>query len=109
MKQIPLISETEEIARRIVWFEPAAQALEDPVRFMAYAMRYATHEDMKALRKYISDKDFIDALDHTPPGIVDARSWAYWNAVFGRYPTPPMPVRDFSRAVTSHGSRFIAS
>ncbi len=95
MKQIPHTFEVESVARRIVWFELPEQSLEDPVRFMAYAMRYASHSDMKILRKYVADKDFIDAIDHAPPGIIDNRSWAYWNAVFGRFPTPPMPQRTF--------------
>ncbi|MBV9687962.1 MAG: hypothetical protein JO096_12230 [Alphaproteobacteria bacterium] len=95
MKSIPLTPETEAIARRIVWFEEPAVALENPVRFMAYAMRHATHEDMKALRRYVSDEDFREALDHAPPGIIDPRSWAYWNSVMGRYPAPPLPKRIF--------------
>jgi hypothetical protein len=45
MKPIPLTSETEAIARRIIWFEPPAQALSDPIRLMAYAMASATHQD----------------------------------------------------------------
>lgn len=93
MKPIPLNPETAVIARRIVWFEEPAQALADPVRFMAYAMARATHDDMKALRRYVSDDEFREALDQAPPGIVDPRSWAYWNNVLGRYPAPPMPKR----------------
>ena len=93
MKPIPLTPETERIARRVIWFEGPAQALADPVRFLAYAMRYATHEDMKAIRRHVSDDDFREALDHAPPGIVDPRSWAYWNAMMGRYPAPPLPLR----------------
>jgi hypothetical protein len=42
MKPIPLNPETEKVARRVIWFEPPAKALADPVRFMAYAMSYAT-------------------------------------------------------------------
>lgn len=93
MKPIPLNAETEAVAKRIVWFEPPAQALADPVRFMAYGMTYATHEDMRVLRRYVSDDDFREALDRAPPGIIDPRSWAYWNSKFGRYPAPPMPTR----------------
>ena len=58
------------------WFEEPAEALEDPIRFMAYAMKSATHDDMKALRRYVSDDDFREALDKAPPGIIDPRSWA---------------------------------
>ena len=95
MKPIPLTHETRAVARRIVWFEPPAEALADPVRFMAYAMANATHADMKVLRRHVSDEDFCEALDQAPPGIIDPRSWAYWNAKMGRYPPPPLPKRRF--------------
>ena len=93
MRSIPINPETLALARRIIWFEEPEQALEDPVRFMAYAFARATHEDMQVLRSYLGDDDLRDALDHAPPGIVDPRSWAYWNSKLGRYPTPPMPQR----------------
>ena len=31
MKPIPLNPETEAVARRVVWFEEPAEALEDPI------------------------------------------------------------------------------
>ncbi|HEX3989578.1 MAG TPA: hypothetical protein VHX39_00255 [Acetobacteraceae bacterium] len=93
MKPIPLTRETRAVARRVVWFETPAEALADPIRFMAYAMAYATHEDMKRLRRHVSDEDFREALDHAPPGIIDPRSWAYWNLKMDRYPPPPLPRR----------------
>jgi len=93
MKPIPLTPETEALARRLVWFEEPAQALSDPFRFVAYALAKPTPEAMKILRSFLSDNDFRDALDHAPPGIIDARSWAYWNARLGRYPAPPMSTR----------------
>jgi hypothetical protein len=93
MNPIPLNPEIETVARRVVWFELPAEALSDPVRFMAYAMARATFEDMKVIRKYVSDEDFLEALDKAPPGIIDRRSWAYWNSKMGRYPAPPEPKR----------------
>jgi hypothetical protein len=90
---IPLNEETAAVARRVVWFEPPAEALADPIRFMAYAMASATHADMQVIRRYVSDDDFREALDRAPPGIIDPRSWAYWNSKFGRYPAPPIPTR----------------
>ena len=95
MKPIPLNDETIRVAARVVWFEPPADALADPVRFMAYAMTHARHEDMRVLRRYVSDDDFREALDRAPPGIIDPRSWAYWNNKFGRFPAPPLPTRHF--------------
>jgi hypothetical protein len=44
-------------------------------------------------RRYLDLGDFREALDHAPPRIIDERSWAYWNAMTGRYPAPPMPHR----------------
>jgi len=93
MKPIPATPQTLSVAPRIIWFEPPAQALADPIRFMAYAMAYARHEDMKVIRQHVSDEDFREALDRAPPGIVDPRSWAYWNSKMGRYPAPPLPKR----------------
>ncbi len=96
MKPIPLNPETEPIVRRVIWFESPEEALTDPVRFMAYAMARATHEDMKVIRRYVDNADFLEALDKAPPGIIDRRSWAYWNSLMGRYPAPPPPVRHLS-------------
>ena len=93
MNPIPLTLEIEPVVRRIVWFESPEEALADPVRFLAYAMASATHEDMKAIRRYVDDADFLEALDKAPAGIIDRRSWAYWNSKMGRYPAPPLPER----------------
>ncbi len=93
MKTIPVTPDTEALARRLVWFEEPQQALSDTFRFVAYAMARATHEDMQLLRRFLSDDDLREALDHAPPGIIDPRSWAYWNSKLGRYPVPPLPER----------------
>lgn len=95
MKPIPATPRTLAIAPRIIWFEPPEKALADPIRFMAYAMAYARHEDMRVIREHVSDDDFLEALDRAPPGIIDPRSWAYWNSKMGRYPAPPPPKRRF--------------
>jgi hypothetical protein len=96
MKGIPLTEVTESLARRLVWFEEPGEALSNTPRFVAYAAARATHEDMKILRTFLDDDSFLEALDRAPPGIIDPRSWAYWNARLGRYPAPPMPQRHFA-------------
>jgi hypothetical protein len=93
MKPIPINPETRDLARRMVWFEPPEAALADPIRFMAYVMARATPEDLAVIRRYVSDEDFREALDRAPAGIIDRRSWAYWNSKMGRYPAPPLPRR----------------
>jgi hypothetical protein len=93
VKVIPLTAETRSIAQRLVWFETADKALADPVRFLAYAFAYATHGEMQLLRRYVNDDDLREALDCAPPGIIDPRSWSYWNLRLGRYPPPPLKQR----------------
>ncbi len=100
MKPFPLTPQILAVAANIIWFESAEQALADPVRFMAYAMTYALPEDMRVIRKYVSDDDFREALERAPPGIIDPRSWAYWHSKMGRYPAPPMPTRSFEASVS---------
>src|SRR5262245_9175525 len=93
MKQLPPDPDLLRIAPRIIWFEPAEKALSDPVRFLAYLMTYGTIEDIAVVRRHLQPDDFREALDRAPPGIINVRSWAYWNIVAGRYPVPPMPRR----------------
>jgi hypothetical protein len=77
----------------VIWFEAPERALADPVRFLAYLMTYGTAEEIAVVRRYLTLSDFREALDHAPAGIMDERSWAYWNVMTGRYPVPPMPRR----------------
>jgi hypothetical protein len=81
------------VARRIVWFGTAEEALEFPLRFLTYAMTYATDEDIEILRKYFSDQEFEAALDDPAPGIFDQSPWAKWNQHYGRTPIPALPKR----------------
>jgi hypothetical protein len=77
------------------------EALSDTFRFVAYAVVCATHEDMKLVRAFLTDDDLREALDHAPPGIIDPRSWAYWNAKLGRYPAPPSQSVNWGNAASS--------
>lgn len=95
MKSLPLNETFREIAERVIWFESPEEALEDTVRFVAYAMSHATFEDMQLIRRELDDDTLRDVLASAPPGVIDARSWAYWHAVLGQYPAPPMPSRAF--------------
>ncbi len=81
------------VAKRIFWFGTPEEALEFPLRFLTYAMTYASDEDIEILRKYFSDADFAAALDDPAPGIFDQISWVKWNQHYGRIPVPPLPKR----------------
>ncbi len=93
IRQLPLNDEIRSVLKNIIWFESPEEAIVDLPRVLAYAMTYATHEDMVVLRRYVNDDDFRLLLDKVPPGIIDSKSWAYWNLILGRYPPPPQPVR----------------
>ncbi len=93
MKPLPHNPDLLNVAPRVIWFESAEKALGNPIRFLAYVMTYGTIADIAVVRRYLDLDDFREALDHAPPGIIDKRSWAYWNTVVGRDPIPPMPRR----------------
>lgn len=93
MKVLPRTPELLRIARRVIWFEEPDRALADPVQFLAHVMVFGTVEDLKALRGIVGKDEYREVLEQAPPGIFDARSWAYWNLVCGRQPPPPLPVR----------------
>ena len=54
------------------------------MHFLAHVMTYGTAEDLKALKGIVGKDEFREVLDKAPPGIFDARSWAYWNLKCGR-------------------------
>jgi hypothetical protein len=93
MKPLPHNADLLGLAPRVIWFEPPERALAEPVRFLAYVMTYGTLQDLAVIHRYLELDDFREALEHVPPGIMDERSWAYWNVMTGRYPVPPMPRR----------------
>ena len=93
MKPLPSNADILAVAPRVVWFEEPEKAISDPNRFIAYLLTYGTIEEIAVVRRYLDAADLQEAIENAPPGIFDERSWAYWNAIIGRYPTPPMPRR----------------
>src|ERR1700690_1399037 len=93
MKAIPETPGLLAVAERVVWFKPPRETLTEPVHFLAHVMTYGPGGDLRALNGIIGPDEFREALDNAPAGVFDARSWAYWNLKFGRFPAPPLPVR----------------
>jgi hypothetical protein len=91
--KLPITTELLTVASRVVWFKTPEETLSNPVHFLTYLMTYGTHKDLKIVNKYLTIKDFSEALENAPPGIMDPRSWAYWNVVCDKIPIPPMPKR----------------
>jgi hypothetical protein len=93
MKPLPRTPALLAAARRIVWFKPPEDALDNPIELMAYAMKHSTDQDMALLLRHVGEDGLREAIEKAPPGIIDARSWSYWNARIGRFPAPPAPRR----------------
>jgi hypothetical protein len=93
MRPLPHNADLLGVAPRVMWFEQPERALAEPIRFLTYVMTYATPEEIAVVGRYVALDDFREALEHAAPGIMDERSWAYWNVMTGRYPVPPMPRR----------------
>ena len=83
------------VARRMVWFKAPEEALADTALFLSHAMTYGTVGDLRTVRAHYSDDQLRQVLRSGPPGIFDARSWAYWHAVLDVEPVPDLPVRRF--------------
>jgi hypothetical protein len=93
MKPLPMTPGMLNVARRVVWFKEPAEALADPMHFLAHVMTYGTIEDLLALQGIVGKDEFREVLEKASPGIFDARSWAYWNLKCGHQPAPPLPTR----------------
>lgn len=93
MISLPDTPELRKIAERVLWFKEPQDTLKTPVHFLTYLLTYGTHEDIKGVRKHLTDSDLLYVLDHAAPGVMDPRSWSYWNLMLDRYPPPPVPER----------------
>lgn len=67
MRTLPNIPELVALARRTVWFQPPEEALADPVHVIAHVLTYGTHEDVRVLRRNVSDAELARAIEHAPP------------------------------------------
>ena len=97
MTKISLTDEMRKTVNRCIWFEEPEKAIQDIPRLAAYILTYGLPEDTQALLDQFREHDLEYVLDNAPAGIYDKKSWAYWNLMAGRYETPPMPERTFSK------------
>ena len=81
------------IAERLIWWQPPADSLRQPRRFLAQVMVLGNWDDVQVARRTFGDAAFREVLHDAPPGVFDLRSWTYWHHVFGLLPVPPLPRR----------------
>jgi hypothetical protein len=89
---LPPTPELRRLAERVVWFKSAEASLRDPAHLVAHVLTFGTHEDVKTLRRHLSDAQLRAALERAPAGVFDARSWAYWTLMLDA-PRAPLPRR----------------
>lgn len=82
-----------KVASRVIWFKPPYEGLKDPIYFLCYVMQFAVTEDILIVKKYFNEENFKIALNKAYPGILDKRSWAYWNLKILHTQNRPMPQR----------------
>ncbi|HEX3126387.1 MAG TPA: hypothetical protein VH394_03585 [Thermoanaerobaculia bacterium] len=87
------MTDLEQVAKRLFWWKPPAEALEDERRFLAQVMTYGTIEDLSATLRHFPRSALREVLEDAPPGVFDIRSWHYWHLVFGISPVPELPKR----------------
>lgn len=87
------MTDLERVAKRLFWWKTPAEALEDPIRFLAQAMTYGTIEDLAVVRQHFPENAFREVLAHPPAGVFDPRSWSYWHVRFGLEVPPALPKR----------------
>jgi len=91
-KVLPATPDLLRLAERVVWFKGADAALQDPPHLVAHVLTYGTQEDVRTLRRHLSDAQLRTALEQAPSGVFDPRSWAYWHLMLDR-PETPLPER----------------
>lgn len=83
------------LAAKLIWWQAPELSLQHLGRLIAQVMVLGTWQDVQTVRRTFGDEAFQAVLRDAPPGVFDARSWAYWHHVFHWLPVPPLPQRSF--------------
>jgi hypothetical protein len=90
-------SELKKVATRCVPLQEPKITLSDTNFFLAHVFAHGELEDINIINRHFNKEALVNALQNAPPGIIDARSWAYWNLILRDLsPPPPMPTRTFT-------------
>ncbi len=105
LESLPHTSDLLQLAERYVWFKQPHETLNHATHFIAYVLTYGLNKDIKILRRYVTNDQLREALHHAPPGVFDARSWAYWHLRLGFDHPPPLPKRDLDSLGYEHARK----
>ena len=81
------------MARKYVWWQPAARTLKDPRLLLAQMMTLGTVDDVRWLLARVSEADLRRVLLDPPVGVFNRRSWRVWRRRLGLDPTAGPPTR----------------
>ena len=81
------------MARKYVWWQPAARTLADPRLLLAQMMTLGTVDDVRWLLARVSEADLRRVLQDPPVGIFNGRSWTFWRRRLGLDPAAELPAR----------------
>ena len=88
--------ELARVASRCVPHQSPEITLLDTNFFLAHFFTCGEIEDIVVINRHFDKDALSNALQNAPPGIIDPRSWAYWNLILRDLsPPPPMPTRTF--------------
>jgi hypothetical protein len=85
-----------KVAKRLFWWLQPEEALRNEVRFLAQVMALGTWEDVALTHSAYPVEVWKSALYNAPAGVIDPRSWNFWQIRLGMTPMPPMPSRHFA-------------
>lgn len=80
------------IVATYVWWKSPEEALEFPRHVLAQIMNLATWEDSMKMLDVFGDEAFRDALQYSPPGLIEPKSWVFWHCWFD-LEIPKLPKR----------------
>jgi len=83
----------KEVARRVNWYTPPEDLLEQPSRFLREVMARGHTQDVIIIQKRFDRETLKKAYLQSPPGLFDQRSWAYWGVILCHNNAIPMPER----------------
>jgi hypothetical protein len=91
----PYAPELLRVARKVVWFDPPEQTLQDLKLFLSHLMMYGSQADITIAERYVPQYEFREALEQAPAGVFTAEAWIRWHERLGMFPIPPLPRRRF--------------
>lgn len=73
-----------KIAQSVNWFEDSKFVLDNRNKFLSYAMKYATMDDVIYLLELYGKDSFSKALDSIYNKVLDSRSKAYFYLIVSK-------------------------